>query len=1415
MKISDFLLSRIGFIPFSLQGDIEINDFLLLKISTPLSETDEKKIKTFFSRLMKMPVKIMFNSKNTLDYILENWIDLIIGNEEENYLRFFLPDIENNTLIFRISNKFALERMKKNKIVIDNILKRNLGYLPDYEFVYDDSININYENFLNSKDNDSQIIDNSDSNDLNIETLNTTNSNINSFQNTNFNHKENETKSDDIVIGKGFKRVSIPLDRLNDIMYQTSQVVVEGRIFHKEFNDRAIILTMYITDEKDSITIKVFKNNAEKVNNTLKENDYIKVEGKITYDEYQKEYVIIPENILKIPPKERIDNEKEKRVELHAHSKFSALDSVLDVEELVKTAAKWGHKAVAITDHEVVQSIPTFYNIAKKNNIKPIYGCEINLVNNMASIINNFSEELSFDSNFTVFDFETTGFDPNTEEIIEIGAVKIINGEISDIYHKLIKPSKNVPQKIQEITGITNEMLEDAPSIETVLPEFMNFISNTVLVAHNANFDYRFLRRWVKEVMNIDIKIPYIDTLAMARALLNLKGGHSLDKVVKALGLGNFDHHRAHEDAKVTAYAFLKLLEKAKGRGVKNLNELINLEKMIDFKKLRKYHTTILVKNKTGLKNLYKLVSKAHTEYFYRDTTVLLTELLANREGLLIGSGCSKNIIFEEFSRGASIEEINALISLFDYIEIQPLDSIEHPKVDIKKIKEFYKLLYKSAKNYNIPVVMTGNAHYLNKEDKKARDALIIGSATKGQKKTVYPSDKYFRTTKEMLDAAYEIFEDMNIAHEIVIKNTNNIADLIEEIQPLEGKLHPPIIDGADQQVKELTWKTAKEIYGDPLPEIVKARIERELNSIINHGYAVLYLMAQKIVKKSNDDGYLVGSRGSVGSSLVATMMGITEVNPLPPHYICSECQYSEFITDGSYDSGYDLPDKKCPKCGKEMKKNGQDIPFETFMGFEGDKVPDIDLNFSGEYQSRAHKFIEELFGSDHVFRAGTISTVAEKTAYGYVKKYAEEYAGDLKNAEIIRLAKKIEGSRRTTGQHPGGLMIVPKNMDVYDFTPVQFPANDRKANTMTTHFDYHVIHDDLVKLDALGHDDPTFLKMLSDLTGIEYKNIKMDDKETMSIFSSSKALGVDLSSELRTTVGTLGIPEFGTQFVRGMLEETKPKTFAALVRISGLSHGTDVWLNNARDLIVAKQATVDEVIACRDDIMNYLIQKGLEKKHSFFIMEKVRKGKGLAPEDEEEMKKNNVPEWFINSCKKIKYLFPKAHAAAYVSMAFRIAYFKVHYPLAFYATYFSVKGDEFNTEIILKGKNAIRSKIFDLKSRSLDVKEKNELTVLELAYEMILRGFGFLAPDIYKSDAKNFIIEEKKLRIPFIKVPNLGEKAAVSIVKARKEKSFLSVEDLLKRTGINKTTIETFRKLGMLKGLPERNQVNLFEGLM
>ncbi|NUU96320.1 DNA polymerase III PolC [Marinitoga sp. 1135] len=1411
MKISEYVISKLGFYPFDFDGEIEEDSYLILKLFDPLSESEERLYKRFFSRLSKKPVKIKLLNKKEPAYILEKWLDLIAGNSEENYLRFIVPDIENNSLVFRVANKFAFDRVRKYRKNVENIVSRTLGYLPEYEFIYDESLNIDYNELSDENDFDYH---NNEYNNEHIPVNTVPQAVVNNEFSDNIKNEDNE--KDKVIIGSYFKKVSVPIDKLNEVMYHTSNVVVEGKVFFKEFNDRAIIVTLYITDNRDSITIKSFKNNAEKVNNEISVGDSIKVEGKIQYDEFQKEYVIIPFNILKTETKERIDDCEEKRVELHAHSKFSALDSVLDVEELVSTAAKWGHKAVAITDHEVVQSIPTFYSIAKKKGIKPIFGCEINVVNNKVSIAYNLDKEYGFDADFVVFDFETTGFDPNAEEIIEIGAVKIENGQITDIFHKLIKPSKPVPLKIQQITGITNEMLEDAPDISDVLPEFMDFIGDSILVAHNANFDYRFLRRWVKEIMDIDLVKPYIDTLAMARALLNLKGGHSLDKVVKSLGLENFEHHRAHEDAKITAKVFLKLLEKARGRGIKEINSLMNLEKMIDFKKLRKHHATVLVKNRTGLKNLYKLVSKAHTEYFYRDTTVLLSELLENREGLLIGSGCTKNLIYEEYSRGASQDEINSLISMYDYIEIQPLDSIEHKNVDKEQIKEFYRVIYNSAKDFNIPVVMTSNAHYLNKEDKKIRDALIIGSATKGQKKHVYNSNKYFRTTKEMLDAAYEIFEDENIAREIVIENTNKIADLIEEIQPLEGKLHPPIIEGADDTVRQMSWEKAKEIYGDPLPEIVKARIERELNSIINHGYAVLYLMAQKIVKKSNDDGYLVGSRGSVGSSLVATMMGITEVNPLPPHYVCPKCKYSEFITDGSYDSGYDLPDKKCPHCGIEMKKNGQDIPFETFMGFEGDKVPDIDLNFSGEYQSRAHKFIEELFGSEHVFRAGTISTVAEKTAYGYVKKYAEEFAPGMRNSEILRIAKKIEGARRTTGQHPGGLMIVPKNMDVYDFTPVQYPANDKKANTMTTHFDYHVIHDDLVKLDALGHDDPTFLKMLSDLTGVEYFNIKMDDKETMSIFSSTKALGIDLKSELKTTVGTLGIPEFGTQFVRGMLEETKPKTFAALVRISGLSHGTDVWLNNARDLIVAKKATVDEVIACRDDIMNYLIQKGLDKKHSFFIMEKVRKGKGLAPEDEEAMVKNKVPEWFIGSCKKIKYLFPKAHAAAYVSMAFRIAYFKVHYPLAFYATYFSVKGDEFNTAIILRGKPAIKGRIFELKaSKSLDVKEKNELTVLELAYEMILRGFDFLPPDIYKSDAKNFIIEGNKLRIPFIKIPNLGEKAAISIVKAREERKFLSIEDLLNRTGINKTTVETFKKMGILKGLPERNQVNLFESLM
>jgi len=879
---------------------------------------------------------------------------------------------------------------------------------------------------------------------------------------------------------------------------------------------------------------------------------------------------------------------------------------------------------------------------------------------------------------------------------------------------------------------------------------------------------------------------------------------------VEKLGLGPFRHHRALDDARVTAQVFLRFVEMMKKIGITKLSEIENLKDTIDYTALKPFHCTILVQNKKGLKNLYKLVSDSYIKYFYGVPRILKSALIENREGLLVGSACISGELGRAALEGASDSELEEIAKFYDYIEVMPLDVIAEDEEDLdrERLKEVYRRLYRIAKKLNKFVVMTGDVHFLDPEDARGRAALL---APQGNRNFENQPALYLRTTEEMLEKAMEIFEDEEIAREVVIENPNRIADMIEEVQPLEKKLHPPIIENADEIVRSLTMKRAYEIYGDPLPEIVQKRVERELNAIINHGYAVLYLIAQELVQKSMSDGYVVGSRGSVGSSLVANLLGITEVNPLPPHYRCPECKYFKVVEDDRYGAGYDLPDKKCPVCGAPLRKDGHDIPFETFMGFEGDKVPDIDLNFSGEYQERAHRFVEELFGKDHVYRAGTINTIAEKSAVGYVRSYEEKTGKKLRKAEMERLVSMITGVKRTTGQHPGGLMIIPKDKEVYDFTPIQYPANDRNAGVFTTHFAYETIHDDLVKIDALGHDDPTFIKMLKDLTGIDPMTIPMDDPDTLAIFSSVKPLGVD-PVELESDVGTYGIPEFGTEFVRGMLVETRPKSFAELVRISGLSHGTDVWLNNARDWINLGYAKLSDVISCRDDIMNFLIHKGMEPSLAFKIMENVRKGKGITEEMESEMRKLKVPEWFIESCKRIKYLFPKAHAVAYVSMAFRIAYFKVHYPLQFYAAYFTIKGDQFDPVLVLRGKEAIKRRLRELKAMpAKDAQKKNEVSVLEVALEMILRGFSFLPPDIFKSDAKKFLIEGNSLRIPFNKLPGLGDSVAESIVRAREEKPFTSVEDLMKRTKVNKNHIELMRSLGVLGSLPETEQFTLF----
>lgn len=1391
MTIKEYFMEYIGYVPFDIDGEVETTESTVkIKIKNNFNESLESSLKKFFMRNLKRTVEIEPIGDNDLEFIVNNWQKIIIGHELDDYLSLLLPELKGDVLIFKSHSKLVINKMRNSKNILQDLIVRHCGIKAEFLLEMDNTLKPDFDDTFGHDY-------------MSFDTYETTeNQKIDKKKNSN-----NINKKGDVILGRDFKKIPIDLDNVPTV--EGSILVVKGQVFFKDYNEKSNISTIFITDKKDSIVVKHFFDKGEILHKNIKVGDHIIAEGSLFYDNFMNDFAIKPFNLKKIKPELSVkDESEEKRVELHCHSNLSQMDGIMEVKDIIKRVKEWGQKAVAITDHGAIQNIPQFYDIATKEGIKPIFGLEGDVVDEYIDIINIFGngEQSIKDTDYVVFDFETTGTQPDINEIIEIGAAKVKDGEIIDKFHSLIKPKENIPEITTEITGITQEMLNDKPPIEEVLPKFLDFIEGAVLVAHNAIFDFRFLRSWVSKLYNRVFEQTYIDTLSMAKSLLTIKR-FSLDKVVKALGLSDFNHHRADEDAHVTALVFIKLLDMASNRGIKRLSDLDKLKKFIDYKRIFAKHMTILIKNKVGLKNSYKLVSNAHIKYFYVHPRILKSELEKMREGLLIGSGCENGELSDAFIRGATKDELKEIAKFFDYLEIMPIDTVEtRDDLSKERIIEMYRTIYEIGKELDKPVVMVSNAHYLDKEDMKFRHALKVAD-----KKKVYYSNRHMRTTDEMLKNAMEIFEDEAVAKQIVIDNPNLIAEKIEDIVPLKKKLNPPNIENADTEVREKTYKRAHEIYGEKLPEIIEKRIERELDSIIKHGYAVLYLMAERIVKKSNEDGYLVGSRGSVGSSLVAYLMGITEVNPMPPHYICPKCKKSIFFTEGEYGSGYDLPDKICDDCNEKMIKNGQDILFETFMGFEGDKVPDIDLNFSGEYQSRAHKYVEKMFGEDHVFKAGTISTVAEKTALEYARKYAET-TDFVRQCEQQRIANAITGVKRTTGQHPGGLMIVPKEFEVFDFTPIQYPANDTKSDIQTTHFDYHVIHDDLVKLDALGHDDPTFIKMLEDLTGIDALKIPMDDKETMSIFSSTKALKIDLKSELDTTVGALGIPEFGTNFVRRMLEDTKPSTFAELVRISGLSHGTNVWTGNAKNIIDRGDATLNEVISCRDDIMNYLIHKGADPKKSFFIMEKVRKGKSLSEEDEKLMKDLNVPKWFLDSCKIITYLFPKAHAAAYVSMAFRIAWFKVHKPLAFYATYFSVKGDEFNLPVILKGKNSIKRRLMEIKGER-DIKLKRERTVLEIAYEMILRGYKFYNVDLYKSHSKNFLIQNNGLLIPFITVPNLGEKAAESIIEDRKNGKFQSIEELVARTNVNKSNTEVLKELGILNGLPDKNQMSLFGG--
>ncbi|MFG6115081.1 PolC-type DNA polymerase III [Halobacillus sp. MO56] len=1210
-------------------------------------------------------------------------------------------------------------------------------------------------------------------------------------------------------------------DKMCDILEEERRKIVQGHVFDaevKELRSGRHLLLLKVTDYTDSFSIKMFSrgdDHAEQFK-AIKKGMWIKARGSIQTDNFTSELTMMANDINEIKPLQRVDEapEGEKRVELHAHTTMSQMDAPVAPGRLIETAARWGHEAIAITDHAVVQAYPEAHSAGSKHGIKIIYGVEANLVDDGVPIAYEEQDRDLASDTYVVFDVETTGLSAVYDKIIELAAVKVKDGDIIDRFESFANPHHPLSQTTTDLTGITDDMVKDAPEIEDVLKEFHEWTGDSILVAHNASFDMGFLNAGYKNLGIGKSTLPVIDTLELARLLVPELKNHRLNTLCKFFDIELTQHHRAIYDAEATGYLLWKLIKKALERGItnhKNLNDYMGEGNA--YQRSRPFHCTLLATSLTGLKNIYRLVSHAHVDYFYRVPRIPRSKLTKLREGILIGSGCDKGEVFETMMQ-KSEEEAEKTAEFYDYIEIQPPGNYYHliEKELVQNEAQIYDILKKliaMADRLGKKAVVTGNTHYIEPHEKMYRQILISSQNGNPLNRQTLP-EVHFKTTNELLKEFAFLGEDT--AKEVVVTNTQAIANQIEEISPVKDDLFTPNIEGADQEIREMSYNKAKSLYGDVLPELVEKRLEKELDSIIGHGFAVIYLISQKLVKKSLDDGYLVGSRGSVGSSFVATMTGITEVNPLPPHYVCKHCREPEFFTDGSVGSGFDLPEKDCPKCGEPMNKDGQDIPFETFLGFKGDKVPDIDLNFSGEYQPHAHNYTKVLFGEEKVYRAGTIGTIAEKTAYGYVKGYAGDHQLQIKNAEVDRLVHGCTGVKRTSGQHPGGIIVVPDDMEIYDFTPIQYPADDTKSEWRTTHFDFHSIHDNLLKLDILGHDDPTVIRMLQDLSGIDQKEIPVDDPEVMKIFSGPETLGVT-ADEILCKTGTLGVPEFGTRFVRQMLEDTRPKTFAELVIISGLSHGTDVWLGNAQELINDGICTLPEVIGCRDDIMVYLMHKGLEPSLAFKIMEFVRKGRGLQDEWIEEMKKHGVPDWYIDSCKKIKYMFPKAHAAAYVLMAVRIAYFKVHYPIYFYAAYFTVRASDYELETMVKGADAIKKRIEEILAKGNDAspKEKSLLTVLELSLEMCQRGYSFQTVDLYKSSASEFLVDGNTLIPPFNAIDGLGTNAAINIVKAREDGEFLSKQDLRERSRISKTVLEYLDQQGCLEGMPEENQLSLF----
>ena len=1242
--------------------------------------------------------------------------------------------------------------------------------------------------------------------------------------------KQRLPEDKDIFYGRNFEGEET---EIHEIIDEMGEVVVRGKIIQletREIRNEKTIVMFAVTDFTDTIKAKVFTKNERlpELLDKLKEGAFIKMKAVAMMDQFEHDIALGSVSGIKTIPdftEKRMDHSPVKRVELHCHTTMSDMDGVTDVKKLLKTAMGWGHQAMAITDHGVVQAFPDANHCVEGKDFKVIYGMEGYLVDDIKNIVTD-SRGQSLDSTFVVFDIETTGFSAVNDRIIEIGAVKVENGMITEKFSEFVNPERPIPFEIEKLTSINDRMVEDAPNISVILPKFMDFCGGSVLVAHNADFDTGFIRHNC-EVLGLPYDYTYVDTLGIARSFLEGLKNYKLDTVVEAMGCTLANHHRAVDDAGATADVFVRFLERFKKKNIRDLDELNTYSAMsVDaIKKLKTYHIILLAKNEIGRINLYRLVSLSHLDYYARRPRIPKSVLAKYREGLIIGSACEAGELFRAVVDERPEEEIARIVEFYDYLEIQPTGNnefmIRDPKMTkvstVADLQDLNRKIVELGEKFNKPVCATCDVHFLNPEDEVYRRIIM---SNKGFGDADLQPPLYLRTTEEMLDEFQYLGAEK--AEEVVVTNTNRIADMIDRISPVRPDKCPPVIENSAGILRDICYNRAHELYGEDLPDIVTERLERELNSIIGNGFAVMYIIAQKLVWKSVADGYLVGSRGSVGSSFVAYMAGITEVNSLQAHYLCPKCHYvdfdSDYVKSFSGRSGCDMEDRACPVCGEPLMKEGHDIPFETFLGFKGNKEPDIDLNFSGDYQSKAHAYTEVIFGKGKTFRAGTVGTLADKTAYGYAMHYYEEHEQHKRSCELDRISSGCVGVRRTTGQHPGGIIVVPHGEEIYSFTPVQHPANDQTTKIITTHFDYHSIDHNLLKLDILGHDDPTMIRMLEDITGVDATKIRLDDPEVLSLFHGLEALHIKPEDIGGTDLGSLGIPEFGTEFVMQMLRDTKPKAFSDLVRISGLSHGTDVWLGNAKTLIQEGIAQISTAICTRDDIMIYLIDKGVESEQSFKIMESVRKGKGLTPDYEKVMKEHDVPDWYLWSCKKIKYMFPKAHAVAYVMMGIRIAWFKIHEPLAYYAAFFTIRATAFDYGLMCQGKAAIDNHIKAYKANpNLSKKEQDTLRDMKIVQEFYARGFEFLKIDLYQSDAIKFQVVEDKLLPPFSVIEGMGGIAAEALAVAahaetERGEKFLSKDDIRQKAKVSQTVLDTMAELGLLGGLPESNQLSIFD---